>query len=170
MNILYAPWRSEYTDDTHEGKNEVATSDVCVFCTQLASNNDKEFGIIKRFENTFVMLNKYPYNAGHLLILPKAHACSLSHLTKECRSELMELMNISCDIVKSCLGAGGVNVGINLGAAAGAGIPSHLHVHILPRWVGDTNFMPTIGQTKIISFDLTKIYVTLSEAFKDISI
>ncbi len=170
MNILYAPWRSEYTDDTHKNKDEMAPSDTCVFCTQFATNNDKEFGIIKRFENTIVMLNKYPYNAGHLLLLPLSHASSLSQLTKECRGELMELVSMSIDRVKLALGAGGVNIGINVGAAAGAGIPCHLHIHVLPRWAGDTNFMPTIGKTKVISFDLNKIYTTLFEEFAKVSL
>jgi ATP adenylyltransferase len=168
--MLYAPWRSEYTSDTHEGKNEDTTQDGCVFCSQFASNKDLEHGIIKRFNHTIVIINKYPYNAGHVLLLPIKHVGSLDQITPQVRAELMELINISVTTVKEALNAEGVNVGINIGKAAGAGIPSHLHVHILPRWNGDTNYMPTIGQTKVISFDLNTIYTTLADAFKNITL
>ena len=111
------------------------------------------------------MLNKYPYNAGHLLILPIRHVALLSDLEKNERAELMELVNMSVNIVSATLGNHGLNIGINLGKAAGAGIPSHLHTHILPRWDGDTNFMPAIAKTKVISFDLSDIYEKLKKEF-----
>ena len=168
MKMLYAPWRSEYTTDTHEGKNEDTQQDNCVFCDQFASKKDHEHGIIKRFNNTIVIINKYPYNAGHVLILPIAHVGTLEQLSPQVRAELMELINVSVTTVKDALKAEGINVGINIGKAAGAGIPSHLHVHILPRWNGDTNYMPTIGQTKVISFDLNTIYETLTKAFESV--
>ena len=95
---------------------------------------------------------------------------SLDKLSTQTRAELMELITISVNIVKNTLKAEGVNVGINIGKAAGAGIPSHLHIHILPRWNGDTNYMPTIGQTKVISFDLTTIYTTLSGAYASVTL
>jgi ATP adenylyltransferase len=170
MKMLYAPWRSEYTSDTHEGKNERVPREDCVFCRHIVSNHDIVNGIIKRFNHTIVMLNKYPYNAGHLLLLPKDHTDSLDTLSSQARIELMELTAQSVTIVQRMLKAEGVNVGINIGKAAGAGIPSHLHVHILPRWHGDTNFMPTIGQTKVISFDLNTIYKTLSDAFSSVTL
>lgn len=170
MKMLYAPWRSEYTSDLQEGKNENTGEKDCVFCSQFASNKDVEHGIIKRFDNTIVILNKYPYNAGHLLLLPINHVDSLDKLSPQTRAELMELINISVKTVKQALQADGVNAGINIGKAAGAGIPSHLHIHILPRWLGDTNFMPTIGQAKVISFDLNTIYATLSKAFASVTL
>jgi ATP adenylyltransferase len=170
MKMLYAPWRTEYTSDTHEGKNEGTGQEGCVFCNQFASEKDQEHGIIKRFNNTIIIINKYPYNAGHVLLLPIAHVGSLDKLSSQIRTELMELMNVSITTVKKALKAEGVNVGINIGKAAGAGIPSHLHVHILPRWNGDTNYMPTIGQTKVISFDLNTIYATLTKAFESVTL
>lgn len=170
MKMLYAPWRSEYTSDTHECKNEGAGQEGCVFCNQFASNKDAEHGIIKRFDNTIVILNKYPYNAGHVLLLPTNHIESLDKLTKQTRAELIELISVSVQTIKDTLKAEGVNVGINIGKAAGAGIPSHLHVHILPRWNGDTNYMPAIGQTKVISFDLNTIYKTLKKAFDSVTL
>jgi ATP adenylyltransferase len=170
MKMLYAPWRSEYTSDTHEGKNEDTAQEGCVFCNQFASKKDIEHGIIKRFDHTIVIINKYPYNAGHVLLLPIEHIGSIDKLAPQVRAELMELINISVTTVKDALKAEGVNVGINIGKAAGAGIPSHLHVHVLPRWNGDTNYMPTIGQTKVISFDLNTVYKTLVKAFEAVKL
>lgn len=170
MKMLYAPWRTEYTSDTHEGKNEDSSQETCVFCKQFASNNDLEYGIIKRFKHTIIVLNKYPYNAGHVLLLPIAHVPSISTLSQETRLELINALGISIDTIKQALGCDGLNVGMNLGTFAGAGIPTHLHIHILPRWKGDTNFMPTIAETKVISFDMKEIYQKLNSTFKNVSI
>lgn len=170
MKMLYAPWRSEYTSDTQAGKSEDADENGCIFCKQFAAKKDREYGIIKRFDNTIIILNKYPYNAGHVLLLPIKHIDSLDKLSPQIRAELMELVTASVKTVQQALKAEGVNVGINIGKAAGAGIPSHLHIHILPRWNGDTNYMPAIGQTKVISFDLNTIYTTLNKAFESVSL
>jgi ATP adenylyltransferase len=170
MNMLYAPWRSEYTSDTNEGKNTDNSQDTCVFCKQFAENNDQKYGIIKRFKHVVLVLNKYPYNAGHVLILPINHVDSISKLSNEARTELINLMAIGTEIIQKTLKSDGINVGINLGKFAGAGIPAHLHVHLLPRWQGDTNFMPTIAETKVISFDLTTIYQKLHTAFENITL
>lgn len=170
MKMLYAPWRGEYATDTNEGKNADSAQDACVFCKQIASNKDQEYGIIKRFKHTVVVLNKYPYNAGHILILPINHIESISKLPVEVRNELMNVVGISVDTIKEALKADGLNVGINLGKIAGAGIPAHLHIHILPRWVGDTNFMPTIADTKVVSFNLADIYKKLKDAFEHITL
>ncbi len=168
MNILYAPWRNEYTTSTANTKNENLAQDQCVFCSQLAENNDLQYFILKRFTYSYIMLNLYPYNAGHLLILPFAHQPELSNLPKDARTELIELTTHSNIILKETLGAQGINMGYNIGKAAGAGIPSHLHFHVLPRWIGDTNFLPTLTQTKQISFDLKEIYQKLKPRFEEI--
>lgn len=170
MNKLYAPWRTEYTGDTQKGKNDNCTKDTCVFCTQFASNKDQEHGIIKRFKHTIVVLNKYPYNAGHVLLLPLVHAQNLSQLSPEARSELINVLAVATETIQNALKSDGLNVGINLGKAAGAGIPAHLHVHILPRWQGDTNFMPILAETKVVSFDLATIYKKLTTAFANVSV
>ena len=170
MNQLYAPWRGDYTASTARTKHENSHADDCVFCTQFAEKKDAQHLIIRRFNHCIVMLNKYPYNAGHLLILPEAHIANLNDLSQEVRYELMDLTNFSVEAVKTTFGAEGVNVGLNLGKAAGAGIPSHLHMHILPRWIGDTNFMPTLTETKTISFDLNQLYERIKPAFDAYSI
>jgi len=170
MRKLFAPWRSEYSSDVTAKKQEEATQDICVFCTQLQENQDEKHFILKRFAHTFVMLNKYPYNAGHILVLPLRHVALLSELSQEERAELIEVQTKSIDVLFATLKNHGLNMGINLGKAGGAGIPSHLHIHLLPRWQGDTNFMPAIAETKVISFDLTKIYKQLKEAFEKVAI
>ncbi len=168
MKILYAPWRADYSSDVHEGKDERTSADACVFCKQFARQDDEKYFIVRRFKHTVVMLNKYPYNAGHVLIMPLTHVGSLPHLSPPERVDLIEVISLSTDVIKNSLKADGLNVGLNLGKAAGAGIPSHLHVHVIPRWTGDTNFMPIVGRTKVISFDVGEIYETLRAAFSGI--
>ena len=165
MDCLYAPWRESYSKAVAQSKNEETTQDQCVFCQHFSQSLDEDHFILKRFKHCIIMLNKYPYNAGHLLILPLKHVDSLHLMPQEARTELMALMNQSINIVKKVLHCDGLNAGFNLGKAAGAGIPSHLHVHILPRFLGDTNFLPTLSNTKAISFDLAKIYRQLKPEF-----
>ncbi len=165
MKKLYAPWRSRYTQSTARGKKEKATEKECTFCTRLKQKKDSANFILKRFKHNVIFLNRYPYNAGHLLIIPIKHKDNLDKLSKETRAELMELITKSSTTLQKELGAQGINIGLNVGKAGGAGIPSHMHFHVLPRWVGDTNFLPTLTDTKQVSFDLNKIYKTLKKAF-----
>lgn len=166
MKKLYAPWRTAYAREiAAQSKQESTDTSACPFCQQFYATDDTSNGILRRFEHTIVMLNKYPYNAGHIMILPRNHQANLADLSKEARIELIELAAQSQSIMLNTLGAHGVNMGINLGKAAGAGIPSHLHFHILPRFIGDTNFMPTLCETKQISIDLRTIYEKLKPAF-----
>lgn len=168
MKILHAPWRSDYSDDVSAGKQNTASKDECVFCAQAAQKNDEENFIVKRFDHTFVMLNRFPYNAGHLLVIPYAHQGSLHALSDQVRDELMRVTALCEEALRKALKPEGFNMGLNVGKAAGAGIPAHLHMHILPRWQGDTNFMPALGQTKVISYDLTTVYRKLVAAFQEI--
>lgn len=165
MKVLYCPWRSKYTQSVTGNKNEHIGEDTCVFCLKFKASQDADHFILKRFKYCIVIMNLYPYNAGHLLIIPFKHIACLSELNDEERNELMWVLTLSNDILKKSLEAQGINIGLNMGRAAGAGIPSHLHVHIVPRWVGDTNFMPIIAETKTISFDMQQIYAKLSVAF-----
>lgn len=169
MKKLYAPWRSSYTTDTTRGKHEDSTPEDCAFCIKFKTQEDEKHYILARFKYHAVLLNLYPYNAGHLLIIPYDHVKNMHDLSPEARAELMELITQSIDIVKETLKAGGVNIGANLGKAAGAGIPAHLHWHVLPRWHGDTSFLPLLADTKAVSYDLDVMYKQLVEPFKKIN-
>lgn len=168
MKKMYMPWRHDYVSKTTMAGDREKLKNECIFCHQFAQNEDEKYLILKRFKNCGVMLNYYPYNAGHIMILPYEHKPELCDLSKDIRSELMELINISIEILKKVLKPHGFNVGINLGIGSGGGLPSHLHVHVLPRWEGDTNFFATIGETKIICSDFYKVYAELKKEFDKI--
>lgn len=163
MKILYAPWREDYTTKSVRGTDgaENSSEENCVFCEQLKAQNDDEHFILRRFKHCYVVLNRYPYNGGHLLVLPLEHKSKLSELSSEARIELIEVISHCSSFLEQELDAKGINVGLNQGKAAGAGLPSHLHFHVLPRWIGDTNFLPTLGQTKIVSTSLNDIFKKL---------
>ncbi len=165
MKKIYAPWRADYVTKEARSKNETTKADECVFCTQFEANDDEKYFIIKRAAHAAIMMNFYPYNAGHLMVLPYEHKASLTECEAEVRTEIMELITLSVEVLSSELNSGGFNIGMNLGKAAGAGIPSHIHMHVIPRWEGDTNFFPLIAKTKAVSFDLEKMYVQLRAAF-----
>lgn len=165
MKNLYAPWRSPYSSSDESHKEEGISSAECVFCKCVKDNNDAENFILKRYAHCFAILNKYPYNAGHVMVIPNNHAKRLADLPSETLSEMMRVISEATSIVETHLKSEGINIGLNLGSASGAGIPSHLHWHILPRWIGDTNFLPALAGTKVISFDLKEIYQLLSTHF-----
>ena len=166
MKNLHCPWRSTYAQSADDSKQTNASSDECVFCRIIATDIDEKELVIARAKHCIVMMNQYPYNAGHLLIIPYAHTSSLHELKLDVRAELIELTSYSTDVLTQTLGAHGHNVGLNLGKSAGAGIPSHVHMHVLPRWSGDTNFLPTLAGTKQISFDLHEIYKKIKREWK----
>lgn len=165
MKKIYAPWRDKYINKTAHKPNEDRMEQKCVFCSQLEENKDEEYFILKRFKHTFVMLNLYPYNGGHLMILPLAHKGTLETCTPEERSELIEVTTLCTTILKKTEKPQGFNIGLNMGKAGGGGIPSHLHFHLLPRWEGDTNFMPLLAETKPLSIDLVALYKKLKKEF-----
>ena len=160
MKTLYAPWRENYTTKSVRGVDELEgnSKNECVFCEQLKDKNDNKHFILKRFNHCYIVLNRYPYNGGHLLVLPLEHKAKLSALSPETRTEIMQVVSDCSIVLERELGAKGINIGLNQGKAAGAGIPSHLHFHVLPRWLGDTNFLPIIGQTKVISVSLNDLF------------
>lgn len=170
MKQLYAPWRENYSNDVALNKSETAPADECVFCIKFAAHNDDQHLILRRFKHMIIVLNLFPYNAGHLLILPIDHIASLDQLSQEAQYELIDLTTHCTIIVKKILNAQGINVGMNLGIQAGAGIPSHLHMHVLPRYTGDTNFLPLLAETKQISFDLLKVFKKLKPAFDNLEL
>ncbi len=170
MKFLYCPWRSRYAKTNGHGKKEETIEQECIFCGISKEKQDEKNLVLCRFSSNLVMLNRFPYNAGHVLIVPYAHMAHLHDTKKEARIELIELATQSVNILKETLDAHGVNIGINFGKASGAGIPSHYHMHVLPRWLGDTNFLPTLAETKQISFDMHDIYRKLKPIFEAIEI
>lgn len=163
MEYLYAPWRGTYAK---KAKKNTHQADGCPFCTQIASNQDAENFIIKRLKHATVMLNAYPYNPGHVLIVPNKHVDRLDKLNSETQQELMQAITKTVEVIENTLGNSGTNVGINLGDhASGGSIPEHLHVHVVPRWKGDTNFLLVLADTKPLSTDLQEVYKLLCKGF-----
>lgn len=139
----------------------------CPFCEALAAEDDRSYYILYRGDHCFVILNKYPYNNGHLMILPYRHVSDFSDLTAEERMEFTELLEVSLDAHRRSSRPDGFNVGMNLGAAAGAGVAEHLHMHVVPRWSGDTNFMTTINETRAIPELLEEAWDRLKPVFEE---
>lgn len=145
--------------------NEHSAYEGCVFC--LAAHLDDSFEnlIIKRGKHAFIIMNRYPYNNAHLLVVPFKHCDALEMLEMQTHNEMMELASESIRILKVLYSPQGFNVGFNIGSVGGAGIAEHLHMHIIPRWGGDTNFMSTIGKTRVLPEELSATYTKLFEAF-----
>ena len=149
MDTMWAPWRSRYV--THVACKDEGNDDCeCVFCSALKAENDLERFIIHRGESAFVILNLYPYNNGHMLVIPNQHISTLDELDKTTQHELMDLVVKAQHVLFKAYNPQGINVGLNMGSAAGAGIDQHLHFHVLPRWSADSNFMTTVGRTRVI--------------------
>lgn len=169
MKHLYAPWRGTYlTEDNplHQKTDNTA----CPFCLPDTVDVQTNF-ILARSEHVLIMLNLYPYNPGHILVIPTQHVDSLEQLPPETRNKLMEAITQSTAILYNTLHADGINIGFNLGGkAAGGTIPEHLHGHVLPRWHGDTNFLPILAQTKQLSADLQEVYQKLKPAFEHLNL
>ncbi len=143
MTHLWSPWRMDYIKNRSD-------SNLCPFCQALNEAGENEDLIVFRGQNVFVMLNRYPYTSGHLMVLPFSHQANLNDLDQETRGEMMELIQQACTVLEDIYHPEGFNVGLNLGSAAGAGLPNHLHWHIVPRWQGDTNYMTTVGGVRVI--------------------
>ena len=159
MNRLWAPWREAYI------RKLTTKQKFCVFCRILADNKDKKHLIFIRSAHAYAVLNLYPYSNGHCLIVPNRHVGDISKLAQVEYVELMDLLRETKDLLQKAIKPQGFNVGINLGNVAGAGIPGHVHVHIVPRWKGDHNFMPVTADAKVISQSLSVIYKKLEDAY-----
>lgn len=164
MDRLWSPWRYEYIKS---GSNEQSGQPgACVFCSlQQNPADDEKNLIVHRAAHNFIVLNLYPYVSGHLLIVPYAHLGELDTAPKETTDELMDLTKRCQTILRDAYRPDGFNLGMNLGRSAGAGVADHIHLHILPRWTGDANFMSTIGETRVIPEDLKETYRRLHERF-----
>tara|TARA_Y100000590_G_C15243322_1_gene834655 strand:- start:50 stop:547 length:498 start_codon:yes stop_codon:yes gene_type:complete len=142
MDKLWAPWRIDYI--------RAPKYDGCVFCSKHESENDQKNLVLFKGSSSFVLMNLYPYSNGHLMLAPYQHTSDPSKLSKETNLEIIEMANQSMEILRMVMKAEGFNFGANVGKVAGAGIEEHVHYHIVPRWSGDTNFMPVLGKTKVI--------------------
>ncbi len=157
MERLWAPWRLEYIVG--------AKTEGCIFCVFPQQNDDAKNHILRRGKQAFVIMNAFPYSNGHLLIAPYRHIACLTDLTDDENLEMMQLAQLSCNALTEVCRPDGFNLGMNLGTAAGAGIADHLHMHIVPRWTGDTNFMPVFADVKVIPEALQTTYDKLKERF-----
>lgn len=160
MKRLWAPWRMEFVEN-EEPKHE------CVFCEILAQTNDEENLVVFRDSLTFVILNRYPYTSGHLMVVANSHRPSLEDLDMQTRSEMMELVTRAMQVLRKVYRPEAFNVGANIGSAAGAGIVDHIHMHVVPRWGGDTNFMSAISDTRVLPEKLDETFQRVLAAWNE---
>jgi ATP adenylyltransferase len=158
MEHLWTPWRSNYVSKT-------SRPGECIFCAALAGNNDEESLLLYRARYNFVILNRFPYSSGHLMIAPNVHVSRLTAIDDEASQEMMVLAREAETILQTSYQPHGINLGMNMGEAAGAGIAAHIHLHMLPRWNGDANFMTTVANTRVIPESLEDTYRKLRGKF-----
>lgn len=154
LDRLWAPWRSVFVSKRRGGP--------CIFCAAWRSRQDRRHHVVARGAEVFAILNRYPYNNGHLMIAPFRHVGTLASLQPAEWAEMLRLVQRLTKRLDNALHPHGFNLGLNLGRVAGAGIPGHLHLHVVPRWIGDTNFFPTVSQTKVISQSIDELYTLLT--------
>ncbi|MBM4037868.1 MAG: HIT domain-containing protein [Planctomycetes bacterium] len=155
LDLIWAPWRMDYILEPR--------TDGCFLCAAVASGEDARNFVLERRQSCFSIFNRFPYNNGHLLVAPNAHKADLAALDDVELAELMRLTRDTQLLLAKAINPHGFNIGINLGTCAGAGVPGHLHIHIVPRWNGDTSFMPVLGGTKVIVQSLEALYKVLRE-------
>jgi ATP adenylyltransferase len=160
MKYLWAPWRMDYI----LGKKQKE----CIFCKKPMERKDEANLILHQSRYTFVMMNRFPYNNGHMMVVPKRHCPDLEQLDDQELQDLFCSLRASTRILKEELRPDGFNIGMNIGKVGGAGVDEHIHFHIVPRWIGDTNFMPVLGNTKIIPEYIEQTYQKLYSAFRDL--
>lgn len=151
MKDIFAPWRIAYIQSTDRPSG-------CIFCSFPSQDADENNLIIYRGKESFVILNRYPYNSGHLMIVPYRHTADYCSLSVTEVSEIHHLSSIAINVMKKTLKPEGFNLGVNLGKVAGAGVEDHVHLHVVPRWNGDTNFMPVMGDVRVIPQSLEETY------------
>ena len=163
MDRLWTPWRMNYL------QGETPTPEGCIFCVQPQSK-DTEAHILQRGDHCYVILNRFPYNSGHLMVVPYAHVATLDGLEADAAAELMVLTQLSLRVLREAYAPQGFNLGMNIGEAAGAGVAGHVHLHIVPRWAGDTNYMTITGETRIIPEWMDQTYERLRPLFDQASL
>ena len=157
MKRIWAPWRIQYI--------QMEKPKECILCEKPKQNNDALNYILHRGDKNFIILNSYPYNPGHLMVAPYRHVAGLEELTEEERHEHFEIVSQSIKVLRQAFNPGGFNIGMNLGKVAGAGIDDHFHTHIVPRWQGDTNFMPVLADVRVLPEALAETYQKLKSQF-----
>lgn len=158
MDYLWTPWRYQYVS--------AAPSGECLFCQKAAPGNDEQDLVVHRAPRSFVLLNLYPYTSGHLMVAPYAHVATLEEADAETLAEMMALTRLAEKHLRALYRPRGFNVGLNIGECAGAGVAGHLHIHVLPRWPGDTSFMTTVGEARVLPEALTITYEKLAREFQ----
>jgi ATP adenylyltransferase len=159
MDYLWTPWRYQYLTSLHKPA-------TCIFCSMAATpENDEESLVVFRASHNFVVLNRFPYTSGHLMIVPYQHAPDLAGISEAASVELMGLTREAERHLKWVYHPNGINLGMNLGESAGAGIARHIHMHVLPRWIGDANFMTVVGETRVLGEELPVTWRRMKEAF-----
>lgn len=161
FHYIWSPWRMKYIQKPRRERG-------CVFCDAVQQNDSAENLIVFRGEKSFTILNRYPYTSGHLMVVPYQHTAILSDLDVATRSELMEIVNRAILVLKEVYCPQGFNVGMNIGESAGAGIADHIHMHIVPRWNGDTNFMSTVGGVRVLPEGLEESYARIKNAWEEL--
>jgi ATP adenylyltransferase len=159
MDYLWSPWRYQYVQKTIPDRG-------CIFCRHAAGENDEENLVVYRGKNNYIVLNLYPYTTGHLMVVPYEHVDSLTRASTETLEEMMLLAQQSQRHLQAIYKPTGFNLGMNLGESAGAGIAEHIHMHVLPRWSGDTSFITTISETRVLPEELPITWRKLKDAFK----
>ena len=159
MERIWAPWRMTYISNT-------AHETGCIFCRAGDTDDDRERLVLTRRKYTLTMLNRYPYTCGHMMVAPLRHTAEMNDLNDDELLDLMHAVRSSCDLLREVSKPEGINIGINLGKAAGAGVEEHLHIHIVPRWNGDTNFMSVVGDVRVIPEGLLESYDRLAAILK----
>jgi ATP adenylyltransferase len=158
MDQLWSPWRYQYVQRAH-------TAEGCIFCQKPEQSNDEENLLVYRGKWNYILLNLYPYTTGHMMVVPYAHVATLEAASEGTLEEMILLARDAQRHLRVIYGSPGFNIGMNLGESAGAGIAGHIHLHVLPRWPGDTNFMTTIAETRVLTEELPVTYRKLSAAF-----
>lgn len=157
MEVLWAPWRMEYIlGDKERG---------CVFCSRLKQDDDRRNLVLHRSKRAFVIMNRYPYNNGHVMVVPNRHISNLEEQSEEEALDMARLLSRSIEIIKAKMNAEGLNLGMNLGRVGGAGIEEHIHYHLVPRWLGDSSFMAAVGETRVIPQHLMETYDLLKPGY-----
>jgi ATP adenylyltransferase len=158
LDYLWSPWRLPYLTGLHKPEG-------CIFCAMAIAENDEETLVVFRGARNFVVLNRFPYTSGHLMVVPYAHVSELAGIDDETAAELMLLVRAAERRLKVLYRPDGLNIGMNIGESAGAGIAGHIHMHVLPRWTGDANFMTTVAQTRVLPEELSTTWRRLKAAF-----